>query len=299
MQSKSSTSQTPKASPARKSSFKQCATMNFDNIETSLADGRPVRLYRFTLGKKSWCYTSGDRPIQHLGLQYETLPGGIIDDGIRQTGQDSPDTITLTAPATLDVAQIYRGIPPSSEVVLTIFDRHIDIDDYLISWSGYLRTVKWPAIDRCEIACAPMAERMTTTGLRLVWSRSCPHALYSSACGLDRADWRIDGTIDSMDGLTVCVAAAAEYPDDHFLGGYIEWPMYQGAYLERRGISAHQGDTLTLLASTSSLSAGTVVSLYPGCKQTVAGCKAFNNLPNYGGIPRLPGVSPYDGRNIF
>ena len=273
--------------------------MSFESIETSLAEGRPLRLYRFTLGAKSWCYTSGDRPVEHLGLQYASLPGGLIDDGIRQTGQDGPDDLTLTAPASLDVAQIYRAVPPSSEVILTIFDRHVGTSDYLVCWSGYVRTVKWPAIDRCEIVCAPMSERMTTTGLRLVWSRACPHALYSSACGLNRAAWRISGAVDALDGLTAHVAAAAGYPDGHFIGGYIEWPMADGAYNERRGILLHQGDALVLLVGTHGLTVGAEVGLYPGCRQTVEGCKAFGNLPNYGGIPLLPGISPYDGRNIF
>ena len=273
--------------------------MSFDSAETSLADGHPVRLYRFSCGAKAWCYTTGERPIEHLGLQYKALPGGIIDDGIRQTGQDEPDTIKLTAPASLDGAQIYRGTPPSSEVALTIFDRHGGIADYLVSWSGYVRAVKWTAIDRCEIVCAPMLERMATTGLRLVWSRACPHALYSSACGVNRATWRVTGVIESLDGVAVRVTAAAAYPDGHFLGGYIEWPMYDGAYYERRGISAHTGATLTLMGGTNGLTANTTVNLYPGCKQTVTGCQAFNNYRNYGGFPLLPGVSPYDGRNVF
>ena len=195
--------------------------MSFESIETSLAEGRPLRLYRFTLGGLSWYYTSGDRDIAHQGETYRTLTGGILDDGIRQTGQDTPDQITLTAPADIEVAQLYRGHPPASEVVLTIFNRHTGLDDYLLAWSGNVRNVKWEGIDRCEIMCAPVSERMTTTGLRLSWCRACPYALYSRTCGVNAASWRVAGLVQAVDGAAITVPAAAAYPDGYFTAGYV------------------------------------------------------------------------------
>lgn len=75
--------------------------------------------------------------------------------------------------------------------------------------------------------------------------------------------------------------------------------MACGAYHERRGVSVHAGASLTLIGGTLGIPAGIAVNLYPGCRQTAPGCKAFSNYDNFGGIPNLPGVSPFDGRNIF
>ena len=56
----------------------------YDLTEASLASGRPVQLYRFTMQTRLWHYTSADRPISHSGASYAPLT--ISDDGIRQTG---------------------------------------------------------------------------------------------------------------------------------------------------------------------------------------------------------------------
>jgi uncharacterized phage protein (TIGR02218 family) len=271
--------------------------MSFDSTERSLAAGRPVRLYRFSRGETAWCYTSGDREIIYQTQTYTPVAGGILDDGIRQTGQDGPDNLTLTAPAQIAIAQLYRVTPPSTEVVLTVFSGHLVDNDYIVCWSGGVRSIKWPALDRCEILCSPLSSRMTITGLRLTWGRACPHALYTPACGVDPAARCVDGIIAARDGTVIQIAVAAERPDDTYTGGFIEWTGDNG--IERRGIAAHTGATLAPLGGTAGIAVGTAVQLYPGCRQTVAGCKAFGNFDNFGGIPHLPGVSPFDGRNIF
>ncbi len=273
--------------------------MTYDLTERSAAAARPVRLYRFTRGTLAWRYCSADRDIVHQAQTFKALRGGIKDGGIRQTGQGSPDLLKLTAPADLEVAQLYRGAAPSSPIQLTVFARHYGVDDYLVIWSGEIRSVKWPALDRCEISCSPLTERMEMQGLRLGWERNCPHALYSTACGVDMNLYRVESTVQGMDGASISNGAFAAYPAGHFTGGLVEWSIGGGEY-ERRGIEAHSGSTLTLLGGSGGLGLSQVIRVYPGCAQTVASCKnRFDNLANYGGIPHLAGKSPWDGSNVF
>ncbi|MDR2186852.1 MAG: phage BR0599 family protein [Azonexus sp.] len=271
--------------------------MSFDALETSLASGQPLRLYHFARGVDSWRYSSGDRDITHNTLVYESVPGGIADDGIRQTGQTSPDKLTLTVPADLEVAQLYRAAPPSTAVTLTVFALHWTEADYIVIWSGNVRSVRWPQPDRASIVCAPLSEAMDATGLRLTWDRSCPHALYSAACGVSAALWRVEATVQSVDGASVESGAFAGYPDGWFTAGYLEW--FVGSVTERRGIERHVGSTLWLLGGASGIPVGATARAYRGCPQTTAACISFDNLPNYGGIPHLAGVSPFDGRNPY
>lgn len=272
--------------------------MSFDSSERSLADGEPIRLYQFSRGVLRWNYTSADRDIDHLNQVFKSLRGSIGDGGIRQTGQTAPDTLKLTAPADIEVAQLYRGMPPSSSVGLTVFARHYEVDAYLVIWAGEIRSVRWPALDRCEITASPLTERLEMQGLRLGWERGCPHALYSLACGVNRDLYRVDATVQDLDGASISNGAFEAYPAGYFTGGYIEWAISGGEY-EQRGIEQHTGSTLSLLGGSAGLQAGQAVRVYPGCRQTVASCKSFNNLPNYGGIPHLAGESPFDGRNVF
>ena len=62
------------------------------------------------------------------------------------------------------------------------------------------------------------------------------------------------------------------------------------------------GGTITLaapLASGFRLEIGSEITLYPSCDRTTTGCNLFDNLPNYGGFPHLPGKSPFDGSQVF
>lgn len=272
--------------------------MTYDSRERSLDDGQPIRLYQFSRGVLRWSYCSADRDISHLNQIFKTLRGGIADDGIRQTGQGAPDDLKVTAPADLEVAQLYRATAPSAPISLTVYARHYGLDEYLVIWVGEVRSVKWPALDRCEISCAPLSERMGMQGLRLGWERNCPHALYSLACGVDRNLYRVDSTVQSLDGASLGNGAFAGYADGYFTGGLVEWAIGSDEY-ERRGIEQHAGSSLSLLGGTAGLALNQAIRIYPGCRQTTAACKAFNNLPNYGGIPHLAGESPFDGRNVF
>lgn len=272
--------------------------MTFDAAERSLADGAPLRLYLFQRGIQVWCYASGDRDVAHLSRVYKTLPGGIADDGVRQTGQANADLLQITAPADIEVAQIYRGVPPSADVSVTVFGLHAGVADYVVLWAGSVRSVRWPAVDRCTITCGTLAASLESTGLRLSWERACPHALYTVACGVDPVVWRVESSVQTVDFRSIKNGGLAAYPAGHFTGGFIEWTL-PGGELERRGVEYHVGDTLYMLGGATGIALGTPFRIYPGCKQTTAACVAFGNLPNFGGIPHLAGISPFDGHNHF
>lgn len=271
--------------------------MTFAAQETAIASGRPERLYQFVLGTKTWAYTSAGLAVTRSGTVY--APVAISDNGIIQSGEASADQFQITAPASLAAAQLYRGAPPAQPVDVTVFARHrSDPDDEFITvWAGEIRTVKFTGIDRCIITCSLLTERLEMRGLRLCWERTCPHALYSPACGVSREAWRIEAEIASVpDGATITFASETTIATGFLTGGLIEWST--ASYTERRGIEAHSGATITLLGGSAGLQAGMNIRLYPGCQQTVTACEAFANLDNYGGVPHMSGESPY-GINPF
>ena len=138
---------------------------------------------------------------------------------------------------------------------------------------------------------------MEMQGLRLGWERSCPHALYSPACGVHASAYRITADVLSVDGAAIYSGAFAGEKDGYFTSGFIEWTL-PGGDLERRAIQLHEGSRVQLLGGAAGLQAGLEIRIYPGCAQTVESCNTFKNLANYGGFPHLSGQSPY-GINIF
>lgn len=273
--------------------------MTFNAFEQSIAGGRPVRLYQFSRGVVQWRYTNADRDITHLTQVYRSLRGGISDEGISQGGEVSTQNIRIKAPGDLEVALMYRGIPPSDVVELVVFDGHYGDDEYRVAWVGEIQYVQWPAQDRCTITCSPESVAAHKQGLRLCWERQCPHSIYGRGCNVDRELFRVEGSIIATDGAAVEVSAASGYPDGWFNAGYIEWPIGSGLY-ERRAIEDHSVTSLSIFGGTSGIPLGQAIAMFPGCDQTPETCHdKFDNLDNNGGQGHLTDRSPYDGDPVF
>lgn len=271
--------------------------MSFTSRERSLADGQPRRLYTFARQARFWRYTSAD---QNITLDTQTYPSvAISDDGIRQTGNAGNDVLTLTAPADLEIARLFRGVPPSSEVLLTVRDLHWGDDQAIAVWIGRVASVNTPSLERCQIRCQTLAATLAQPGLRLCWSRNCPYSLYDRHCTVNPDTYRVPAVLTAVEGFTVTAGEFGAYPDGWFAGGFLAWDL--GAEgIERRGISAHQGQSLTLLSPSDGLHLGQAITAYPGCTRVISVCeRKFNNADNYGGVPGLPGKSPFDGSPVF
>lgn len=272
--------------------------MSHDSRERSLADGAPIRLYRFRRGVLVWLYASGERNITLGPETYRALRGGIIDDGVRRTGEITADRLKVTAAADLEVAQFYRGVPPSVAIELIIYDYHYGETSSQIVWWGEIESVRWPRLDRCEISAQTLLATLDVPGLRLTWERNCGASLYDRKCGVNRDLWRVEMTIQSMTGTTLSSGTAAGYADGWFAGGFIEWAIGGGEY-ERRAIETHVGCVLQIMGGTAGIPLGTVRA-YPGCNRTVAVCHAkFDNVPNYRADPNLMGKNPFNGKPVF
>lgn len=275
--------------------------MTFDTRERSLASGQPVRLYEFRRGTLAWRFCSADRTITFQGAPWKSAP--ISDDGVRLTGEASADLLTITGPASLEVAQLFRFAPPSAEISVTVRDMHYGEADAATSaqvvWVGSITGVRWPQADRSAIACQSISASMDRPGLRLTWERSCPHTIYDRRCGVDRNAFAVNATVQGLTGAAVTAAALATYADGYFAGGFLAWAV-GGGETELRGIEAHTGSQVQVMGGTQGLVLAQVVTAYPGCRQTMDYCNGtFGNRPNYGGVRHLPGKSPFDGSPVF
>lgn len=272
--------------------------MSFAEYETSLQNGRPVRLYQFQRGPLKWGYTNADRNIAHQSVTFRAIEGGISDDGIRQTEDATSDLLTLTMAASLDIPQMYRQVAPSQTVNVTIFDLHYGDDGYLVVWMGFIVGVKFPNAYTASVQCQTLSSTLEQTGLRKTWTKICPHQLYNPDCGVARNSFRVDGVIDAINGASISFAQATGQDDGWYAGGYIEWTSQYGN--EQRGIESHSGTLLILYGGTSGLSMGQTIAAYAGCNRLFATCQdKFNNVLNYGGAPHMPGESPFDGSRVF
>jgi len=276
---------------------------SYNELETSLDQNQPTRLYLFFRGGLQWRYTTHSQDITYQGLAFTSIPG-INDNGLRQTGQATADALQITGPASLPVAQLWRGTPPGGAINLTVYDlQWDDASDGLVgivSWVGQVTDAKTTA-DRCVLTAQSLNALLDRQGLRLTWQRECPHAFGDKNCGADVSLYRVATVIGALNGASVTANTLAGFRDRWFIGGWLSWSI-GGGETESRGIEAYNPatGTITLIGGTTGLTVGQAVEVYPGCPGTTEACQGdFNNLPNYGGCPGMPGVSPFDGTPIF
>lgn len=273
--------------------------MTFHNAETSISDGKPVRLYEFKRGVMRWLYNSGDRDILFNNGIYKTLVGGIIDEGVKRTGSVTADRMHITAPADIEFAQMYRAVPPADEIDLIIYDYHSDTTGAVIAWSGFVEMVGWPSLEKCKISAQTLLATLDVPGLRLTWERNCGAALYDHRCKVNRDAYRAEITVLSLDGTSVQSGALQAYGDNWFTGGFVEWPVSGGNY-ELRAIESHITTNLVLMGGTSGIKNGQTLRVYPGCSRTIHVCHTkFGNKDNFRADPNLMGRNIFDGNPVF
>lgn len=271
--------------------------MGFGQTERSNFDAVPTSLYEFTLGNKTWRYAAGRKDISYGGKTFEGIP--IDDDGISQSGDTSADDFVVTLPASADINTIFLGTPPSEEVTLIVRDKLRGEKVAPIVYTGLVRHTKRVSQVEMNITCGTLIGTLKRNGLRLTWSRGCPHALYDRSCGVDPADHAVNIEVDELSGTRIISRDMNTQKNGLFDGGYVEWTS-TGGVKERRGIEVHRNRIVHILGLTDGLSPGDVIKAYPGCNRTTSACEnKFNNLGNFGGFPHLPGKSPFDGRQVY
>ena len=272
--------------------------MSFNDKEISNQDGRRIALYALRWGKTWWRYTSADRPIPRNesvgGVMQEVIyqPVAMKDAGMTQ-GSSSQNDFTVDGPGNLPIVDLFRGTPPSESIWLTVRRMHQGETDAPIYWKGLVLNVKKPTPATCQIVGKPLIATLKRTGLRLCWSRECPHFLYGPGCYVDKEDFKVEAEVTSLTGNTFAVLGADLESD--FRGGFVEWDVNEDGTVDRRFIDGQNGDTLSIFGLTDRLTVGTAVRLYPGCDRTPETCDSkFDNIDNYGGFDKMPGKSPFN-----
>ncbi|EJF5828994.1 phage BR0599 family protein [Salmonella enterica] len=270
--------------------------MSWSNQEYSIAAGQPVMLYQFSLGQKFWRYTSADMDLTVMGQHWEAT--AIKDGGFMQgTG----DNVEITLASSNPVVQLFRGIPPSSPVQLRVYRLHNTdpAQECRTVWVGSVSEVRRESPEQVKLLSTGVASSFTRSGLRLTWGRGCPYSLYDHNCRVSAEQMAVHNLpVTAVTGSGITVTLPAGTAQGYFSGGYIEWS--DDGFLQRRGIRTHNDSDLQLFGGSQGLSAGKVITAYPGCDLTLETCsKKFSNHLNYGGCPHMPGVSPWEIIKVF
>ena len=279
--------------------------MSNDQFENSVADGEPLELYRFSYGTGSattYTYCDGDVPVTHESAVYAPLP--IDREAINASGNLDRSELAVEVPQDSPIAQLFMAYPPSDVVGLTILRCHWDgttITTPEAIWVGRVLAGN-PEGYMSVLRCEPFTTSMARVGLRRHYQFMCPHVLYGTACGANRAEHSTASSVVSYDARSITVPGLVS---DQHAGGMVSWNPI-GLPGERRTILRVDRDVgagtsrLTVAGRVNELTVGFALELALGCRHNVSDCRdLFNNTPNFGGQPYIPGDNPHGSTRVY
>lgn len=275
--------------------------MGFRDQETSVYRGSPVELYTLAYDFNRWYYTSADEDVSIDQVNYRAVP--IDRDPLKVSTENSNSEFSVRFPLDAEFLDLFRVSPPAGLVTLLCerFHRTDSEDERSIVFKGRVVNVGW-GLEEAEVHCESSAQTIKRMGLRRHYQYGCPHMLYGGDCGVNRADYQVNGTASNINGLQVDVTAAANYDDGWFAGGYVEFTHEALGTTERIAISDSLQDSgrITLFSHPVGLSSGSDLKLFAGCDRTFATCTAkFDNATGYGGQPFIPTKNPFGGDPMY
>lgn len=264
--------------------------MSYDTKETSIADGKPVELYRFVLGQQVWTVTSASSAITYQVDIYQ--PAMIRRSSIDQSQEFARNGIDIECARDFAVAQLFAASRPNGVVSLTVFRNHLGDAEYITWWKGRVASVVF-AGSTARIRCESIFTALKRPGLRAHYQTGCRHALFDPRCSVNNQAYKIVGQVASFSGLNVTSSAFMSQSSGWLTGGYLRVGGVP------RMITNHSGDTITLSAVLPGLAVGVAFEAFAGCDRTFATCQSkFANAINFGGFPWIPVKNPFAGDAI-
>ena len=186
--------------------------MTYDESEQSVASGQPIELYDIAMGLTHWRIASGGEDVDFLGHTYGWAPCKRTE--IEQTGNIPKDGIEFELPRNHPLGLICVAGVPEEEITLTIHRGHSTF--YVTYFRGFLTNVKFNENAIAVCFFEPRSSDLPFVGGRRRCMRLCGHKLFGYRCGLNKEEYKITGTIDSISGVTITASefgAAADEPD--------------------------------------------------------------------------------------
>jgi hypothetical protein len=173
--------------------------MTYQSSEISVASGQPIELYDIAMGSTHWRITSCGEDITYLTYTYISTP--CERNEIAKTEEVPKDSVEIKLPRGHALALLCLAGTPDEEVTLTIYRGHSG--SYVTYFKGFLTYLETDAENIPTCTFEPRSSDLPFIGGRRRAMRICGHLLYGYRCGVNREAHRLDGTIDSIDGVTI------------------------------------------------------------------------------------------------
>lgn len=276
--------------------------MTYASIETSRTLGAPITLYLFTYGTGAGDYygcTDHTQAVTYEGKTYAPTPIARESYTAASTLDRSSMTVNLARDSA--IGELFSGWPASSVIRLRIYEGHYNSTDYRLKWSGRVINVG-RSNQQISLKVETLQTSLKRVGLRRNWQYGCPHVLFGTACGANKAASSVTATVSAVNNPLITLPTGWQGAKDpqRFVGGMVEWTGSNGRKQIRTIMSYVGPGTLRLSGGVDYLAAGMQVTVSLGCRKTMEDCQdVFSNIHNFGGQPWIPTDNPIGIKNNF
>lgn len=273
--------------------------MTYQALDTSVQDAQPIYKFLFSTDLQDYMYTTAPYFISDSNGTWEPAP--IKASEIAQNNELAKNGIQVELPRTNAVADLFLGKTPERSISVTVYRgfEPTDLEDFKVYWKG--RVISAEAdVDSVKLSCQDIFTSLRRTGNRARYQKTCRHALYSSACGVNQSLYGQNVIIEAVNDFVIVLLQDSnttlfnlDSNDDYYVGGIIE--LSDG---RQKTITEQSGEILTIIQPFNNfeLDSGETANatIYPGCKHNVSDCQnKFNNIFNFGGFPYIPFKNPF------
>jgi hypothetical protein len=275
----------------------------FDQIQNSRALGRPVKLFLFNgTGIPTFRFTDGETSITKNAQVYQPWP--IKSSDLVFTGTLDKSDVTITLAMGSGFENEFIGGVPDGIINVTIFEGDLDPSiltaDYSVIWRGRVVVPQFEDENNETIlTCSPISSKLQNPGLRRHFQRHCPHVLFGTACGANKAAVTATATVTSIGNGIITIGTVQGSPGQYG-GGLASW-VASGRTITRTITKVQSNGTNVIVrGNTKGLTIGMTLTLVRGCNRTQAQCRDLhNNIVNFGGQPYIPLENPLSKKVKF
>jgi hypothetical protein len=280
--------------------------MSYESIEQSESSGKQSYLYLITGVNFDLAFTNSQASItatvDSVSRTFTHPLGGITHTEPIESQDSGRTGTTLIVSLANTLYRKHKEYPPHGDTTLVIYRQNeVDGDPYQI-WSG---TVFSPSVEGVEVKfeCLTDFELMARAeGLNDTFQSTCNWFLFEYPCPVNRANWKVIGTVDSIDteNFAVEISGASDKIAGWFKAGYLEAPNGDLRTILDDTVAAGI-HTLTLQQNfpSTSLKVGDSADLYPGCDRAYTTCRdkfgdETGNGAAFGGNNIQANVNPHE-----
>jgi uncharacterized phage protein (TIGR02218 family) len=258
------------------------------NLELSRFSSRPIELYHFSQKNQHWYFTSTASKQSFGGNVY--VPETIASSNLEQKTDDGEGSIDITVSDSNPIALKFASGVPAAPIWVEITRIQKGTSEYQKYFRGQIALATFKGNSgEATLQCKPPLAALDFKIPRNLYQTFCNRVLYDERCGVNSAAFSCPATITDIQGDQLILPELAEYPDDWFALGYVQ---YQDTY---RMIVGNSGKAVRVLAMATGWKAGTKVTVYAGCDHRKDTCRdKFKNLDNFLGWYTIPTKNPFE-----